>query len=265
MTGPARSSERDFPTVRLIRNPENSGFARGNNIAVAAALGETLLLLNPDVVLTDPASLSSLAAALSADPALGLASGRLIYPEGRHQVGDAGYAPTAANLIRHAIGLTHLSARLRGIYLVRPDRLGKAAVDVDWLCGACLMVRRAAIRQAGGLDESLFLYAEDVEFGCRLRVQGWRAAYLPGVRIVHLQGQSEAQVHSVSTRWLTSLLDLHVRLYGTRRLDAVCWAFAVGFWLRALRRPGGPFRVYADAAMEYRKKAFFFEKKNQKL
>jgi GT2 family glycosyltransferase len=232
--------DRDFPATTLIRNNENSGFARANNMPIAAARAETLLLLNPDVILTDPAALSKLAAVLTADPAVGLVGGRLVFHDGRHQVGDAGFAPNAGNMIRHGLGLGHLVAGLHGIYLVRPDRSAGKPMEVDWLCGACLMVRREAIRVAGPLDESLFLYAEDVEFGCRLRRHGWRAVYLPDVRIVHLQGKSEAQAQAgsdvpevASTRWLTSLLQLHARLYGRERLWQVQLAFAAGFMLRA--------------------------------
>jgi GT2 family glycosyltransferase len=98
------------------------------------------------------------------------------------------------------------------------------------------MVRRSAVRHAGGLDESLFLYAEDVEWSCRLRDLGYRVAYLPGVRVVHLQGRSETQAAggAVSTRWLTSLIQLYVRLNGTRWRTIVCVSFTVGFLARAV-------------------------------
>jgi GT2 family glycosyltransferase len=158
-----------------------------------------------------------------------------VHADGRHQVGDAGWRPSFASLALHALGLTQLlPRRLHGVYLVRPDALGAGPVAADWICGACLLVRSAAVRQAGGLDPAYFMYAEDVEWGCRMRRAGLRLAYLPAVRVTHLQGGTQASGGPVSTRWLDNLVRLHCTLNGAGTLPLLRPVLAAGFALRAL-------------------------------
>ena len=230
---------RDFPSATLIRRPDNPGFAQANNQAMASARGRGLLLLNPDVVLTDPTAIARMLAVLDAEPTIGLVGCRLVNRDGTHQVGDAGFRPSPFNMVCHGLGVRHLFGGVPTLYLVRPDRFRDEITDVDWVCGACLLVRREVVDAAGGMDEGLFLYAEDIEWGCRIRDQGVRVAYLPRVRVVHLQGISEAQAAAqsdaaaVSIRWLASLLGLYSRLNRGRWLGLVRASFAVGFGFRA--------------------------------
>ncbi len=237
-----------FPDVRVIANTDNTGFAAANNQALAEARGRYALLLNPDAFPTAPDSLAALVACLDADPRAAIAGCRLIHEDGRHQVGDAGWRPGFASLALHALGLTQLfPRRLHGVFLVRPDALGPGPVAVDWICGACLLVRMAAVRQAGALDASFFMYAEDVEWGCRMRAAGFGIAYLPHTRVLHLQGgtQVASQGGAVSTRWLDNLVRLHCALNGGGDLWLLRPVLAAGFALRAAAyriaalRPGG--------------------------
>ena len=237
--GTAEIVAREFPSVALIRSPDNPGFARANNLAMASARGSALLLLNPDVVMTDPTAIARMLAVLEGDRSIGVVGCRLVNRDGTHQVGDAGFRPSPFNMVCHGLGIGHLVRGVPTLYVVRPDRFRDEATDVDWVCGACLLVRREVVDAVGGMDERLFLYAEDIEWGCRIRDHGLRAAYLAQLRVVHLQGTSEAQAdaHSggttVSTRWLGSLLGLYSRLNGGRRLGLVRTSFAVGFAFRA--------------------------------
>ena len=249
----------DFPDVMLIRSASNAGYARANNQAMALASAGVVLLLNPDAVLSDNHAIQRLLDVLGAHPDVAMIGPRLVFADGVHQVGDAGFRPSTLNMICHGLGAAHLLPWLRTLYVVRPDRYGSALIDVDWICGACLMVRRDAVRDAGGLDERVFLYAEDVEWGCRLRGLGYRIAYLPSVRVTHLQGRSEAQATGavLSTRWLGSLFQLYVRLSGTRWLTAVCAAFTAGFLLRA--------GVYRALAMVRQARAAHYAARSQAL
>jgi len=231
--GTADLVARDFAHVTLVRSEANPGFATANNRAMAMASCDNILLLNPDTVLHDPDAIEAMLGAMEAS-SVAMLGPRLVFADGTHQVGDAGWRPSTLNMLAHGLGLAHLWPGMRSLYLVRPDRYRSAVVAVDWVCGACLLVRRAVVTAAGGLDESLFLYAEDVEWGCRLGRLGYAVAYLPHVRVTHLQGQSEAQARGpISTRWLTSLLDVYARLNGRRWLGLVRGAFALGFLARA--------------------------------
>ncbi|WP_431284852.1 glycosyltransferase family 2 protein [Humitalea sp. 24SJ18S-53] len=242
--GTAAALAQAFPDVRVIANTANTGFAAANNQALALARGRYALLLNPDAFPTAADSLASLVACLDADQRLAAAGCRLVHEDGRHQVGDAGWRPGFWSLSLHALGLTQvLPRRLRGVFLVRPDALGPGPVGVDWICGACMLVRMDAVRQVGGLDAGFFMYAEDVEWGCRLRAAGLGVAYLPRSRVLHLQGGTQGGV--ASTRWLDNLVRLHCVLNGRGSLPLLRPVLATGFALRALAyrlvalRPGG--------------------------
>jgi GT2 family glycosyltransferase len=164
---------------------------------------------------------------------------RLVLPDGRHQVGDAGFRPTLRTTANHFLFLSQLSrGRLPGVFLTGPP--DRAPRDVDWVSGAALLVRADVIRAVGPLDDSIFLYGEDVEWGCRMRDHGVRIHYLPDLEILHLQGTSAKQ----SSETARSVLWLH-NLRAPTWLRARCAGMAlrrgpVGLALRrGSTRPGG--------------------------
>ncbi|MGH1591918.1 glycosyltransferase family 2 protein [Methylobacterium phyllosphaerae] len=222
-----------FPWVRVIAERTNHGFAGGNAVALDHARGDAILLLNPDAFLRDPAALSGLLAHLDARPDVGAVGPRLIFPGGSHQVGDAGYEPRPLSILVHAAGLSGRLG-LRGLYLASRQARGTDAVAVDWLCGACLLLRRSAIDAIGGLQSPMFLYGEDVDWGCRLRDAGWRVAYCAGIAVVHLQGGSGS---TRSTRWLDGLAAIYSLRNAGRILSSPAFfsgPLRLGFILRAL-------------------------------
>lgn len=220
-----------FPAVRLIVNGTNVGFARANNQAMRVAAGRTLILLNPDAFPSTPSTFQALLQAAESG-GFAILGCRLIYPDGRHQVGDAGWRPTPWHVVVHSLGLSQLWPGAHGVFLVRPPATG-APIDVDWVCGACLLVTAEAVRLHGGFDESFFMYAEDVEFGCRLRRCGLRVGYLPSQAVIHLQGGTAADPASVSTRWLDSLAAVYRTMNGGRYWFIFRAATTTGFLMRA--------------------------------
>lgn len=224
---------RDFPWVRLIAERANHGFAGGNAVALDRARGQTILLLNPDAFLRDPEALAAALTHLDARPDVGAVGPRLVFPDGTHQVGDAGYEPRPLSILVHAAGLSGRLG-LRGLYLATRQARGRDARDVDWICGACLLMRRAAIAAAGGLRSPMFLYGEDVDWGCRLRDAGWRVAYLPWIAVVHLQGGSGG---TRSARWLDGLAAVYRLRNAGRVLSSPAFFSAplrAGFTARAV-------------------------------
>ncbi|MBE7203176.1 MAG: glycosyltransferase family 2 protein [Parafilimonas terrae] len=222
-----------FPWVRVIAERTNHGFAGGNAVALSHARGGAILLLNPDAFLRDPEALSGLMAHLDAHPDVGAVGPRLTFPDGAHQVGDAGYEPRPLSTLVHAAGLSGRFG-LRGLYLAGRQARGTAALDVDWICGACLLLRRSAIDAIGGLQSPMFLYGEDVDWGCRLRDAGWRVAYRPGIAVVHLQGGSGG---TRSARWLDGLATIYRLRNAGRTLSSPTFfsgPLRLGFSLRAL-------------------------------
>ncbi|TXM71356.1 glycosyltransferase [Methylobacterium sp. WL12] len=215
-----------WPDIRVIAETTNHGFAGANAIAYAAARGDAILLLNPDAYLRDPDAVAVALAHLDAHPQVGAVGLRLVFEDGRHQVGDAGFEPRPLTVAVHAAGLSGRFG-LRGVYLSGGQARAPGPVSVDWLCGAFLMLRREAVEAIGGLSSPLFLYGEDVDWGCRVRDAGWRVEYLPDRSVVHLQGGSGS---TRSPRWLDGLAGVYRLRNGGRRLSSPAF-FAVPLWL----------------------------------
>lgn len=226
----------NFPDVHTVESEVNLGFTRGNNLAFTLARGRNILLLNADTVVPTPGALADLVRFLDAHPSYAAAGCRLVYPDWQHQVGDAGYAPTPSSVIAHALGLATLFPRFgRGLFLSSRQASGRVPRDVDWICGACFLIRRTVLDTVGGLDERFFIYAEDIEWGVRIRRHQHRIAYLPWISIVHQGGatwRADGAI-KVPTAWLDNL----GRLYASRVSPATWWLtwplLGVGFAVRA--------------------------------
>jgi N-acetylglucosaminyl-diphospho-decaprenol L-rhamnosyltransferase len=175
---------REFPSVRLIQNPTNVGYARANNQGIAGSRAPYVMLLNSDTQVP-PGALAGLLDFVAVHPEVGAVGPRLVRPNGSPQPYAFGGDPTISYLL--ARGLNRV---LRRRYL--HDWATPVAQPVDWVSGACLLVRRSAIEQAGPLDENIFMYFEDNDWCLRLRRAGWKIYLVPQVQVVHLGGQSVA-------------------------------------------------------------------------
>jgi N-acetylglucosaminyl-diphospho-decaprenol L-rhamnosyltransferase len=226
---------RVWPQAQVIANPDNRGFAVACNQGMALARGELMFLLNPDTLLTQPDTLRRLCDRLDAHPEIAMAGVRLTFPDGRYQVGDAGHCPSPASVLSHALLLNRVCQPcFPGLMLQWMPPKGPYE-RVGWVCGGCTMVRRSALARGGPLDESFFMYGEDVEWGCRYTDGGLVVAYLPDIEIVHVQGGTQKHDDADAlppTRWLDGLARLYQRYNRGRHF----WAFrslALGFALRA--------------------------------
>jgi GT2 family glycosyltransferase len=180
----------EFPWVRLIACDENVGFPRGNNIGLAQARGDYLLLLNPDTVVLDDA-LTVMMAYLAAHPAVGVVGPQLLNPDGTVQSSRRRF-PTLATGFFESTWLQGLAPGvLRRYYAL--DLPDDATAEVDWLVGACFMAPREVYERVGGLDESYFMYSEELDWCRRIVVAGWRVVYHPAARVIHHVGQSSDQ------------------------------------------------------------------------
>ncbi len=195
--GTADAIAHRWPEVRLIRLPENVGFARANNVAVRATAGRLVLLLNSDTLVAE-GQLEALCVALDGAPDAGAAGPALIDGEGRQELS---WGPMISPL-------GELRQKLRGRMLAGGPTLLRRRLEremaqrrfVDWVSGACLLVRRDAAEQVGLLDERYFMYCEDVDFCAALRGAGYRILYVPEVVVTHLRGRSRASVPVETTR-----------------------------------------------------------------
>lgn len=178
-----------FPWVRLIENGENMGFAWANNQAIRQSSGRYVLLLNPDTKVKRGA-LGTLVRFMDEHPEAGAAGARLLNPDGTLQV-SCHPAPT---LRRELWRLFHLDAIYPYAAYPVTDWDLETPRTVDVVQGACLILRRTVLDQAGLLDEEYFIYSEEVDLCRRVRQAGWPIYWVPQARVVHYGGQSTQQV-----------------------------------------------------------------------
>jgi N-acetylglucosaminyl-diphospho-decaprenol L-rhamnosyltransferase len=168
----------------------NLGYGAASNRGVAATMSQYVLVCNPDLEVPGDA-VGALVAALDDDPGRALAGPLIRTPEGGRYP-SARRFPSMTDAAGHALlGLFAPDNRFTRSYQ-RSELDGVAAEvrTVDWVSGACFLVRRRAFEQVGGFDESYFMYAEDVDLCWRLGQAGWQVVYVPTAEVTHLQGRS---------------------------------------------------------------------------
>src|SRR6185436_5829666 len=165
------------------------GFAAGNNAGIRASTGTLVLLLNNDT-LVPPGAIDRLVDRLEAHPDAAVAGPRLVDSDG---IAELSFGPMISPLaeLRQKIVMA-LHARRVAPVTAWVERATRRERYVDWVSGACLLVRRDAAEQAGLLDERYFLYTEDVDFCAALRARGGRIIFTPAAHVVHVGGQSRA-------------------------------------------------------------------------
>jgi len=192
--GSAEMVREEFPEVRLIANEENLGFTGANNQGIAASRGRYLLLLNPDAeVLGD--ALGAMVDYMDAHPDVGALGPMLLNPDGSVQSSRRRFPTLATAFLESTIFQWELSRDnriLRRYYVL--DRPDDEVQEVDWVTGACILMRREALEEVGPLDEGFFMYSEELDWCRRARERGWKVVYLPTARVVHYGGKSSEQV-----------------------------------------------------------------------
>ena len=221
------------PYVRLIRNTTNVGFGTAVNQGVAATTAARVLVMNPDCYL-EPGALLALHAALDRYPDCAIVGPRILNPDGTVQGSARGDPDMFTGLFGRSSWLRRVLPRLavsrRNVPLAdadlarrrssgvpavdqapRPGTIAEPGADesrrppadsvpVDWLSGACMLVRRAAFERVGGFDERYFLYWEDADLCRRLRHAGYHVRYVPGSTAVHRVGHSSRTASALATR-----------------------------------------------------------------
>jgi hypothetical protein len=189
-----------FPTVQVIVNPENRGFSKGVNQALAVSSGRYFLMLNSDT-LVRPQALDRMADCLDNDPTIGVVGCRQWTGDGRPYQ-SCFYFPSIRDHLRHAAPLRRWLPRAHAA-MAAARRIDCArSQDVDWINGACLMVRRQLLEECGGLDEGFFMYFEDVDLCWQIRRRGYRVRHLADADIVHLSGgSSERERDRLNVQW----------------------------------------------------------------
>jgi N-acetylglucosaminyl-diphospho-decaprenol L-rhamnosyltransferase len=177
--------------VHWVPTGANLGYGRAANVGAATAPARAapyLLICNPDTDL-DEGAVPALRAVLAAGPDLGLVGPRLSNPDGSLYP-SARTFPDLVDAMGHGLfGMFSPRNRFTRRYRMLDWDHGRRA-RVDWVSGACFLVRRSAWDQVGGFNPAYFMYMEDVDLCWRLKQSGWGVGYEPAARVLHVQGVS---------------------------------------------------------------------------
>lgn len=229
----AKMVRESFREVRLIENHENVGFARANNQAFPFCLGSKIVLLNSDTVVAGDA-LGLLARFLDDHSDVGAVAPKLEQSQTVDILG-CGRALTLRTAINHWLLLARLFPRVpffEGVYYYRGAQDDKPR-EVDWISGACMMVRRSVIDEVGPLSEQSFMYAEDQEWCSRMRRRGWKIFHLPNAVVEHRHGASFKQNPELAALPYQASRQLFVELNNPSRLKLLLYDLVVTLGLTA--------------------------------
>jgi len=177
--------ERDYPWVKLIRNPKNEGFAAGCNVGLHAATGEFLMLLNPDAKAIG-ASLEGMVRFLQKHSDVGGVGCQLLHDDGLPQK-SAYRELSALAYIQNNSMLYPVMEKLNKVLHKSGLFRRTQPYSVGWVQASCLIVPRRVYDKVGDLEASFFIYCEDTDWCHRIRKAGFRIVHMPNLQLPHKQ------------------------------------------------------------------------------
>lgn len=183
---PAYIRER-WPSVRLIASESNLGFAQANNLGIRNTSSELVLLVNPDTIVSG-SDVDRLVSVLESQPDVAVVGPRIVDGTGRAELSFGAMISPWAELRQKIL----VRGNDRGVSPITAivDRMTRRTRRVDWVSGACLLIRRQDLDQVGGFDPRFFMYAEDVDLCAAVRAQGRSVLFSAEPQVVHLRGRS---------------------------------------------------------------------------
>jgi N-acetylglucosaminyl-diphospho-decaprenol L-rhamnosyltransferase len=183
----------EFPQVELVESEINGGYAYANNLGLRRFQARYYLLLNADTVLP-PHALEGMVSFMDTHPDAGIAGPKLVRADGSLDLACRRSFPTPENSVYKLFGLSKLLPKNRrfgqyNLTYLDPDEVS----EVDSVVGAFMMVRGEVVEQVGALDETYFMYAEDLDWALRAKQAGWKVYYYPEVTVLHYKRQSSEQ------------------------------------------------------------------------
>lgn len=234
--GSVEMVRRDFPGVHVIENHENVGFARANN----QALKETdsgdgfCLLLNPDTVVEDNTFVKCVDF-MRSHPDCGGLCVKMVDGEGNFLKESKRGFPSPESSFYKISGLIHLFPHSKRIGAYYMGHLPEDEVnEIEIMPGAFLMFRHEVYEKIGSLDESYFMYGEDIDFSWRIHLAGWKNYYFPETHIIHYKGESTKKGSMNYVYTFYNAMAIFVKRYfsgGNAKLFSALLHLAI--WLRA--------------------------------
>jgi GT2 family glycosyltransferase len=203
------------PGVEAIENARPLGYAANLNLGFSRCTGEALLAANPDAI-PEPGAVAALAAFMEEHPRCGVAGPRMVYPDGSPQPSRRRF-PTVAGTIVRRTPLRRIVPQRRHYHLDEPQP--ESPVEVDWMLGGFLLLRREMLDELGGLDEGFRLYGEDIDLAYRAMRAGWERWYVPDAVVRHEhQAETDKRLLTRRTLWHWAGIVRFVRKHPERLL-----------------------------------------------
>ncbi len=177
------------PWVRLLRMEENAGFAKAQNRGAEASTGDLIVILNPDTTLKEE-FFDKVEAFFEGHADAGLMGPRLLDFSGEVQLSARREVTMITGLLGRTSFLTRLFPESSLVRSQFPAINESVPAPVDWVSGACMVIRREVFESLGGFDERFFMYFEDADLCRRVREAGWRVYHAPGIEVFHGVGGS---------------------------------------------------------------------------
>jgi GT2 family glycosyltransferase len=208
--GTVKFIEQQYPSVKIIKNIENMGYAKAVNIGAKSVKGEFFVISNADVVFHNTA-VSQMVSYLNAHDKVGVIGVQQIFPDGRWQR-SYGLVPGILDSLSNLMGITLIHNWRRR--LSWPRKVDINPKQVAYIDGAVIAVRKKAFESVSGFDEDFFFYAEEADFCLRLRRNGWKSVFLPSGRITHIRGGSSTKVDSATDKYIRLQVNSKLLLVG---------------------------------------------------
>jgi GT2 family glycosyltransferase len=225
----------DFPSVTVMRNAVNAGFAVACNQGIAQATTDYLLFLNPDCSFEKEA-LAKLLTELKSDSQVGMVGGLLVNPDGTEQGGARRAVPTPWRSFVRAFGLSYFDKRWPKLFFdfyLHKQPLPETPIEVEAISGACMLVKREAIIDVGLWDEGYFLHCEDLDWCMRFRQKGWKIRFVPSAQVTHAQGACSHN-RPIFVEWHKhkGMMRFYLKFFRHQYPGILMWLVAVGVWFR---------------------------------
>lgn len=178
------------PSIQLVRNKKNVGFATACNQGLALTKEDYLLFLNPDCIAM-PGAIRKLIQAIKTDDSIGMTGGLITNPDGSEQAGCRRLVPTPWRSFVRAFRLAKFSDRYPRIFndfIANKLPHNNETQEVEAISGACMLVSRSSIHDVGTLDAHYFMHCEDLDWCMRYRMKSWKIVFVPQAVFVHHKG-----------------------------------------------------------------------------
>jgi len=233
--GSVQMLQKRFPNVDVIASKENLGFSGGNNLALKKATGQYIVLLNPDTLVQED-TFHKLIDFFENNPQASAATCKILNPDGTFSIDCRHSIPTPSTAFWKLLGLNKLfpKSKIFGRYnLTYLDE--NDTYPVEAISGSFMMIKKEIVDKTGLLDETFFMYCEDIDYCHRINQQGGKIYYVPDTQIIHYKGES-TKVNNIDyvITFNKSLYQFYKKHYQQKYIYPFKWFILLGVIFRGL-------------------------------